>query len=263
VSTARIAFIAHGYCPACRHELTGLPYADPLTCPECGEATEPGELPLVVPPGPLARFLNIPAEPGRRVACVIGLALFALVTAPLWLSALMPRCGCARPMTAATRLRYLHQAHQVYAADNGWQYPAHATALVIANYYTPEMLVDSRTVSDASFKVGDVDLRLYDWSPEATAELEAAIASSDLSAAYYRLGDFWLTRLPGPTGSRALVAGWCDVVSDGERWIIFDDDQLGLVDRDDWPDLWNDDAEERARLGLPLIWAPPWSDDDD
>jgi hypothetical protein len=262
VSTAPYAFIARGYCPVCRHELTGLPYADLVRCPECGAATESGELPLTPPPGPLARFFSFPPQPRRRVACIAGLAFAFLVMAGIVGQAFLPvRCGCGRALTGATQLRLLNESLQFYAAATGGVYPAHAAVLVTADYFTPEMLVDNRAASTPNLMVGDVDLWLFDWSPEATAQLDAAITSCDVSTPYYRTGDCWLVRLPKPTYSPLLVAGWCDVVADGARWVVFDDNQVKAIDRRGWIRIWSTDAGERARLGLPRVQAPPWSDD--
>jgi hypothetical protein len=265
VSTVPNAFIAHCFCPACRYELTGLPYADPVKCPECGVATETGDLPLAPPPGPLARFFALPPEPRRRVACVLGLAFASLVIAGLVLPLFVPICssccGGGWQLKAAVQLREIHRSLRTYAGDTTGLYPAHAAVLVPPNYYQPDFFLDFRAAVSNGAVVGDVDLLLYDWSPEATAQLNAAIASCDVSAAYYRIGDFWLVRLPEPTGSPKLIAGWCDLVVDGERWVVFDDNQVKAIDRDDWGRIWRTDAGERARLGLPRVPAPWWSAD--
>jgi hypothetical protein len=261
VSTVPNAFIAHCFCPACRYELTGLPYADPVKCPECGVATETGDLPLAPPPGPLARFLAFPLGRHRRAVWIVVLGLAPIVIVGLLVPAFVyPPCGYCWSKASA-QLQSMHRCLQMYAGDTTGLYPAHAAVLVPPNYYQPDFFLDFRAAVSNDAVVGDVDLLLYDWSPEATAQLNAAIASCDVSAAYYRIGDFWLVRLPEPTGSPKLIAGWCDLVVDGERWVVFDDNQVKAIDRDDWGRIWRTDAGERARLGLPRVPAPWWSAD--
>jgi hypothetical protein len=250
VSTAPYAFIARGYCPGCRHELTGLPYARHIPCPECGVGTEIGDLPLIPAPGR-----------HRRVAAIVALALALIVMLGLLLPAIVPPpCSICMSQMTTTRLQSLHGSLQTYARNGTGQYPVHAAMLVHLNYFPPSEFVDYRSAGIDGRVFGDVDLLNYDWSPEATAAIDAEIASCDVSAPYYRIGDTWLVRLPHPTYSPLLVAGWCDVVSDGERWVVFDDNQVKAVDRRGWNRIWRTDAGERARLGLlPRVPAPPWS----
>jgi hypothetical protein len=251
VSTAPYAFIARGYCPGCRHELTGLPYARQVTCPECGADTEIDDLPLIPPPGR-----------HHRLAAIAALIFAFIVLAGLLLPSIgRARCGVCLAYMANTQLQTLHQSLQVYAKDSAGQYPVHAALLVPLNYIPPTDFVDYRADSDVHVFV-DLDLLTDDWSPEVTAAVDGEIASCDASAPYYRVGDFWLVRLPHPTGSPLLVAGWCDVVADGERWVVFDDNQVKAIDRKGWDRIWRTDAGERARRGLlPRVQAPPWGDD--
>ena len=252
MSTAPNAFIVRCFCPACRHELTGLPYADPVTCPECGADTKVRALPLM--------------PPRRRrhpVAVIVALAIALAVMLGLLLPAIVyPGCRTCMAGAGPARLASIHRCLQIYAEDTTGLYPAHAAVLVPANYYRPDSFQDYRADSGNDAVVGGVDLLQYDWSPEAAVELDAAIASCDVSAAYYRIGDFWLTRLPKPTGSGKLIAGWCDLVVDGERWVVFDDNRVRAVDRDGWGRIWRTDAGERARLGLPRVYAPWWPAND-
>jgi len=262
VSTGPYAFIARGYCPGCRHQLTGLPYALHVKCPECGADTEIGDLPLAPPPSPLARFLGFPQGRHRKATWIVALGLAVVVIVAIYWPAFAPvSCRYCWSSMAATQLQAIHLSLQVYAQDRTGQYPPHAAILVPLNHFPPGDFVDSWAADGDGEVFGDVNLLTFDWSPDAMAQLDAAIASCDVSAAYYRIGDFWLTRLPGPTNSQALVAGWCDVVTDGDRWVVYDDNELELVSRNAWGDLWAADADERTRLGLPRVESPPWSDD--
>ena len=252
-------YISHGYCPACGYDLTGVPCDDDeqVTCPECGTPNDHRLIPVAPPPGPLKKLVSFPKETVGKSTWVLGLVVAAVVLMGMLLPSIGMANGCARSVKCATQMKIIHRSMRYFATDDAGSYPTHAALLIPVNYVTPKILLSPLDSGIATvWCVGDVDLDEFDWSLEAIEALDAAVESSNLSAPYYRLGDFWFARLPEPTNSPNLVAMWTDVLPDGTRQVVFDSNPLEVIDAANWSAVWKQDAVERRKLGLPAVSMP-------
>ncbi len=260
MTLAARAFITGRFCPRCGYELTGLPYTDRVTCPECGRAAEQSALAAAPPPGPLGRLghvLAVAAKPiGWTLAIAVVVAMLIAVTRPTQSVRI-----CGLPLRPPTALNSIHLSLVIYAQEEaGGRYPLHAAALIPENYFNPGLLVDA-SIGCGDLYLGAYDLWGWDGSDEATAALQAAIDVTDLNAPYYRLGDFWWVRLAAPTGDPSIVAGWTTPRPPGKprstRWVVFDDGRVLEVNSREWRTLWKADTAARRTLALPSVIPIP------
>lgn len=242
------AFITGRFCPRCGYELTGVPYAERVTCPECGARTDQAALGLAPPPGVFGKAFKGAADRVKPLAMTAGVIVVVICLASLIEASSATRC-CLYWCRTRLRLMELYEACTLYATEVAGTYPKHAAALI------PEAYLRASVVTNYSDQrvVGSYDLLDYDWSQEQTEKLLLAIASTDLTAPYYRLGDFWLVRLPGPTHSPRIVAGWSASPPGEGRWVVFDDGRVEVVEGPDWSKLWVTDTAARRKLGLPPV----------
>jgi hypothetical protein len=195
-----------------------------------------------------------------KASLISGASIFAIVVV---LAIITPAftCGCggrggAKALKARSQLQQVHKALLMYAADSGDAYPPHAASLIIDEYFKPDLVADPTALAP-NIRLGSFDLATYDGTAKTVAGLGLTIAQADVSPLYYRLGDFWLARLPRPTGDASIIAGWSAPDKNGVRNIVFDDNHSRATNAAEWPSLWQADAKARAALNLPVIQTPP------
>ncbi|MCI0364436.1 MAG: hypothetical protein L0Y44_07200 [Phycisphaerales bacterium] len=251
------------YCPACGYDQIGMTGAAlEIRCPECGSRWKPDELLTQPPPGLLMQIAIAFAALTRALflagVCVIILFIVFGMLIAILESVVPDRSSYAPTLRARTQLQQIHKACLVYAAESNDKYPVHAAALLTFDYFNTDLIVDpSLPRAITNTRVGTYDLRNFDGSTQAHANLQAAIAQVDHNAPYYRLGDFWLVRLPYATHDRQIIAAWGQRDPSGMRNVVFDDDHADFLSSTDWQAAWKADAAARVRLKLPTLTPPP------